>query len=122
MASAATAPGRSIPVLCYKIHWALDMDRKYDVGRIAEVIKAAAQHEFAPEKYVGFHSQLQAEKSRRSFAVVRLQSQYRDSRYDSALGTRAIAVNESAQAVRRLKARCDQPSEIGLFFISLVSL
>ncbi len=31
----------SVRVLCYNIHWALGMDGKYDVGRIAEVIKAA---------------------------------------------------------------------------------
>lgn len=40
-ALAAAAPSRSIRVLCYNIHWSLGMDGKYDVGRIAEVIKAA---------------------------------------------------------------------------------
>src|SRR5688572_2476882 len=37
------APGqeRSVRVLSYNIHWALGMDGRYDVGRIAEVIKAA---------------------------------------------------------------------------------
>lgn len=40
---ACLAAGRnaSVRVLCYNIHWALGMDGKYDVGRIAEVIKAA---------------------------------------------------------------------------------
>ena len=33
--------GGSIRVLCYNIHWALGMDGKYDVGRIADVINAA---------------------------------------------------------------------------------
>ena len=40
-ARAAPGEGRSIRVLSYNIHWALGMDGKYDVGRIAEVIKAA---------------------------------------------------------------------------------
>lgn len=40
MAPAAATQGRSIRVLCYNIHWSLGMDGKYDVGRIAEVIKA----------------------------------------------------------------------------------
>ena len=35
------ADGRPVRVLTYNIHWALGMDGKYDVGRIAEVIKAA---------------------------------------------------------------------------------
>jgi endonuclease/exonuclease/phosphatase family metal-dependent hydrolase len=39
-ASAAAQQGRSVRVLCYNIHWALGMDGKYDVGRIADVIKA----------------------------------------------------------------------------------
>ena len=32
---------RPLRVLCYNIHWALGMDGKYDVARLAEVIKAA---------------------------------------------------------------------------------
>lgn len=35
------APPRPLRILCYNIHWALGMDGKYDVARIAEVIKAA---------------------------------------------------------------------------------
>jgi endonuclease/exonuclease/phosphatase family metal-dependent hydrolase len=40
-ANAFADQGRSVRVLCYNIHWALGMDGKYDVGRIADVIKAA---------------------------------------------------------------------------------
>ena len=42
-ASAADAvpPTRPLRILTYNIHWALGMDGKYDVERIAEVIKAA---------------------------------------------------------------------------------
>ncbi|MCB1092923.1 MAG: endonuclease/exonuclease/phosphatase family protein [Verrucomicrobiae bacterium] len=32
---------RPLRILCYNIHWALGMDGKYDVERLAEVIKAA---------------------------------------------------------------------------------
>ena len=39
--AAQAAEGRSVRVLSYNIHWALGMDGKYDVGRIADVIKAA---------------------------------------------------------------------------------
>jgi endonuclease/exonuclease/phosphatase family metal-dependent hydrolase len=39
--AAQAAEGRSVRVLTYNIHWALGMDGKYDVRRIAEVIKAA---------------------------------------------------------------------------------
>ena len=41
VAQAATTQARSLRVFCYNIHWALGMDGKSDVGRIADVIKAA---------------------------------------------------------------------------------
>ncbi len=37
----AAGQAASVRVLCYNIHWALGMDGKYDVGRIAAVINAA---------------------------------------------------------------------------------
>lgn len=38
---AQESPQPSLRILCYNIHWALGMDGKYDVARVAEVIKAA---------------------------------------------------------------------------------
>lgn len=40
-APAQEGKAASLRVLCYNIHWALGMDGKYDVARVAEVIKAA---------------------------------------------------------------------------------
>lgn len=40
-ASAQDGKSASLRILCYNIHWALGMDGKYDVARVAEVIKAA---------------------------------------------------------------------------------
>ena len=41
-AADAAPPTRPLRILCYNIHWALGMDGKYDVERIAEVIGGRA--------------------------------------------------------------------------------
>lgn len=38
---AQESPAQSLRILCYNIHWALGMDGKYDVARIAKVIEDA---------------------------------------------------------------------------------